>query len=103
MHLLILLSNPPGWFDNRPALQRPEFAYSSSRTGLINAALPELAEKGPQIEKFYAGGHHAAQGSVDQHKELGSGRPLTSRQASWPFSRPDFELRFIERPFDILE
>jgi hypothetical protein len=45
MHLLTLLNDPPGWFESRPHLQRPQFGMSSSRTGLINAAMPELAKR----------------------------------------------------------
>ena len=55
MHLLTLLNDPPGWFDNRPDLQRPEFGFWSNRTALIKAAIPELAKKGQRmIERFYA-------------------------------------------------
>jgi len=54
LHLLTLLNDPPAWFDHRPELQRPQFAITSNRVALIQAALPELAEKGQQmIERFY--------------------------------------------------
>ena len=55
LRLLTLLDNPPGWFDVRPELHRPQFGMSSSRTELIKAAMPDLADEGPQmIERFYA-------------------------------------------------
>lgn len=55
MQLLTLLNDPPGWFDARPHLQRPQFAMSSSRTALIQAAMPDLAALGTEmIERFYA-------------------------------------------------
>jgi hypothetical protein len=55
MHLLTLLSDPPGWFENRPDLERPQFGNISNRTALIKAALPGLTEKHPRIiERFYA-------------------------------------------------
>ena len=55
MRLLTLLDDPPGWFDARPALHRPQFGMMSSRTALISAAMPDLADEGPQmIERFYA-------------------------------------------------
>jgi hypothetical protein len=55
MRLLILLSDPPGWFDDRPHLERPQFGMSSSRTHLISAAMPELADKGQEmVGRFYA-------------------------------------------------
>jgi hypothetical protein len=55
MRLLNLLDDPPGWFDARPGLHRPQFGMMSSRTTLISAAMPDLADKGSQmIERFYA-------------------------------------------------
>jgi hypothetical protein len=55
LRLLTLLNDPPAWFNERPQLQRPQFSISSNRAQLINAAMPDLAEKGQQvIERFYA-------------------------------------------------
>ncbi|MEU4332549.1 hypothetical protein [Nonomuraea dietziae] len=55
LRLLILLNDPPGWFDQYPELTRPQFVLSSNRTQLIAAALPELGAKGQMIiERFYA-------------------------------------------------
>ncbi len=54
MRLLSVLHDPSGWFD-RTGLPRPQFALSSSRPALIEAAMPDLAAKGPQmVERFYA-------------------------------------------------
>jgi hypothetical protein len=41
MRLLNLLDDPPGWFDARPGLHRPQFGMMSSRTTLISAAMPD--------------------------------------------------------------
>ncbi|WP_433248999.1 hypothetical protein ACQPYK_01555 [Streptosporangium sp. CA-135522] len=55
LRLLMLLNDPPGWFDQHSELTRPRFALSSTRTQLITAALPELGAKGQMvIERFYA-------------------------------------------------
>lgn len=54
LRLLSLLDEPTRWFHQRPDLKRPEFALTSSRIQLIEAALPELGTKGPEvIERFY--------------------------------------------------
>ncbi|SCF29428.1 hypothetical protein GA0074695_5253 [Micromonospora viridifaciens] len=55
IRLLDLLNDPPGWFD-RTGLPRPEFGMSSNRTALIQAGMPELAEKGQEaIRRYYTG------------------------------------------------
>jgi hypothetical protein len=55
IRLLTLLNDPPGWFDRRPDLSRPQFGLSSNRVTLISAAMPDLGAKGqPLIERFYA-------------------------------------------------
>lgn len=55
LHLLVLLNDPPGWFEAHPDLQRPTFAFSSNRTQLIEAAMPHLATAGGEVTaKFYA-------------------------------------------------
>jgi hypothetical protein len=89
MRLLTLLNNPPGWFDARPQLQRPQFGMSSSRTALINAAMPELGEQGPpMIERFYAAltGGGLVNGGL-------SG--VMTAQGAWQPVTTDFAARFL--------
>jgi hypothetical protein len=55
LHLLILLNDPPRWFEVHPDLQRPTFAFSSNRAQLIEAAMPDLATAGREVTaRFYA-------------------------------------------------
>lgn len=89
MRMLTLLNNPPGWFDARPQLQRPEFSMSSSRTALISAAMPELGEKGPQmVERFYAA--LTSGGLVN-----GALSGVMTAQGAWQPVTTDFATRFL--------
>jgi len=89
MQLLSVLNNPPGWFDARPQLQRPQFGMSSSRTALISAAMPELGEQGPpMIERFYA----ALAGGGLVNGALGG---VMTAQGAWQPVTTDFAARFL--------
>lgn len=89
MRLLTLLNDPPGWFDARPQLQRPQFGMSSNRTALINAAMPDLGGMGQQmIERFYAALSDA--GLVN-----GALSGMMTAQGAWQSVTSEFAARFL--------
>jgi hypothetical protein len=89
MGLLSLLDNPPGWFDARPELHRPQFGISSSRTALIKAAMPALADEGPQmIERFYAA-------LTDGGLVNGALHGMMTAQGVWQPVTTEFAARFL--------
>ncbi len=89
MRLLTLLNDPPGWFAARPQLQRPQFGMSSNWTTLINAALPDLGAKGPQmIERFYAA-------LTDGGLVNGALSGMMTAQGAWQPVTTDFAARFL--------
>ncbi len=89
LRLLTLLNDPPGWFDARPQLQRPQFGMSSNRTALINAAMPDLGERGPQmIERFYAA-------LTDGGLVNGALSGMMTAQGAWQSVTTDFAARFL--------
>jgi hypothetical protein len=53
--LLHLLNDPPGWFDDRPELTRPQFGMSSSRQTLIAHAMPDLGAQAREVVERYCG------------------------------------------------
>jgi hypothetical protein len=55
IRLLHVLNDPPGWFDDRPELTRPQFGMSSSRPTLIEHAMPDLATQGREVMERYYG------------------------------------------------
>ena len=89
MRLLTLLDDPPGWFDARPRLQRPNFGMSSNRTALINAAMPDLGGMGPQmIERFYAA-------LTDGGLVNGALSGMMTAQGAWQSVTTEFATRFL--------
>jgi hypothetical protein len=54
VRLLKVLTDPPGWFE-KTGFPRPQFAMSSNRSALIEAAMPELAGRRDVIERYYGG------------------------------------------------
>jgi hypothetical protein len=89
LRLLTLLDDPPGWFDARPGLHRPQFGMSSNRTALINAAMPNLADKGPQmIERFYAA-------LTDGGLVNGALGGMMTGQGAWQPVTTEFAARFL--------
>lgn len=87
--LLTLLNDPPGWFDARPQLQRPQFGMSSNRTALINAAMPDLGGMGPQmIERFYAA-------LTDAGLVNGALSGMMTAQGAWQSVTTEFAARFL--------
>lgn len=89
MRLLTLLNDPPGWFDARPQLQRPQFGMSSNRTALINAAMPDLGGMGPQmIERFYAA-------LTDAGLVNGALSGMMTAQGAWQSVTTEFAARFL--------
>lgn len=89
LRLLTLLNDPPLWFNQRPELQRPQFNLSSNRIQLINAALPDLAEKGDQvIERFYSA--LTSNGLVD-----GQLQGMMSANGAWQSVTTEFATAFL--------
>lgn len=89
MRLLTLLNDPPGWFDARPQLQRPQFGMSSNRTALINAVMPDLGEMGQQmIERFYAA-------LTDAGLVNGALSGMMTAQGTWQSVTTEFAARFL--------